>query len=211
MPVARHTAEHFIKSAINQLCSHRRYFSTIVHIDVIIIDSLFTTLSQRRRFFERPTLNFASPSFHRRVNYTRLSFQPRFVFSPSIWPSLINVNVSDCCRGRLRSEMRSGNAGNEWRPKLGYARLQPRLKERAPESIIFRESWPGERFQNFIFLFFTQDLQRIILSCERFITLFTMLRKDNYVYNERNFFRKISVASRISILFFERFLILTAE
>lgn len=90
--------------------------------------------------------------------------------------------------------MRSGNAGNEWRPKLGYARLQLRLKERAPESIIFRESWPGERFQNFIFLFFTQDLQRIILSCEWFITLFTMLRKDNYVYNERNFFRKISVA-----------------
>lgn len=37
------------------------------------------------------------------------------------------------------------NAGSEWRPKLGYARLRLRLKERARESIIFRESWPGWR------------------------------------------------------------------
>jgi len=41
------------------------------------------------------------------------------------------------------------NAGNEWRPKLECARLQLRLKEHARESIIFRESWPGERFQDF--------------------------------------------------------------
>jgi hypothetical protein len=92
-------------------------------------------------------LNFASPP--RRVNYP----PPRFSFSSSSWPSLINVDLRDCCRGRPRNEMWNANAGNEWRPKLGYARLRPRLNEHARGSIIFRESWPGkERGTRYDFL-----------------------------------------------------------
>lgn len=68
-------------------CSYRRH---------IITDSLFTTVATTPIFRARraAALNFASPSFHRRVNYPGAHFQPRFVFFPSsIWPSLINVNV----------------------------------------------------------------------------------------------------------------------
>lgn len=128
----------------------------IARIDVIIADSLFTTVATTPFFSRarRTTLNFASPSFHRRVNYqspypfsTPLSSLYLFFFF--VYLTAINkCQRSDCRRGRLRNEMWNENAGNEWRPKLGYAKLRLKLKEHARESIIFRESWPGERFQS---------------------------------------------------------------
>lgn len=55
------------------------------------------------------------------------------------------------------------NAGNEWRPKLEYARLRLRLKEHAREYIIFRESWPGERFNDFrITVFLKENTTKVL-------------------------------------------------
>ncbi|OAD57771.1 hypothetical protein WN48_01466 [Eufriesea mexicana] len=49
---------------------------------------------------------------------------------------------------RPRNEMWNANDDNEWRPKLGYARLRLKLREHAPGFIIFRENWPGKRAIN---------------------------------------------------------------
>lgn len=41
--------------------------------------------------------------------------------------------------------MWNANDDNEWKPKLGYAKLRLKLKEHAPGFITFRENWPGKK------------------------------------------------------------------
>lgn len=116
----------------------------IARIDVIIADSLFMTVATMLIFLERWRRWILHRSCRSIALITTLFSLSRF------FPSTVinKCQCSNCYRGRPRNEMWNENAGSEWRPKLGYARLRLRLKERARESIIFRESWPGERFRN---------------------------------------------------------------
>lgn len=52
--------------------------------------------------------------------------------------------------------MWNANDDNEWRRKLEYARLRLKLREHAPESITFKESWPGKNFK-----YSLQDIREI--------------------------------------------------
>lgn len=131
----------------------------IARIDVIIADSLFTAVATTPDF-SRAARDAKFCIARRRVNYHAFLPPPPF-FSVYQGTAINKCRCSDCYRGRPRNEMWNENAGSEWRPRLGCARLRLRLKERARESIIFRESWPGERFPSLAVLPFSLSRKRV--------------------------------------------------
>lgn len=126
-------------------CSYRRHYCRFIIHDCRNDAVFFLVPDARRWILHRrrsivALINNSPPLFH----FALFSFF--FVYLAAI----NKCQRLDCRRGRPRNEMWNENVGNEWRPKLGYAKLRLKLKEHDRESIIFRESWPGERFQSLV-------------------------------------------------------------